>query len=241
MKLRTLIIDDEPIALEKLKNYVGKVSQLELAGTCRSAVEALEIMSANDVDLVITDINMPDLNGMEFIESLSFRPMVIFTTAYQQYAVDSYKLSAVDYLLKPYGFADFQRAVNKALELNKSRYHNPAITPGADDSLFIKVDYRYVRIHPDEISFIKGYGEYLQIFVKGSATPLLTLSSFAAIKEKLPQQFKQTHRSYIVNMNNVDLIERNRIVIGKENYIPIGDSFKAEVMEYISSHSIGRH
>lgn len=237
MKLRTLIIDDEPIALEKLKNYVGKVSFLELTAECQSGFEAIDFIATHDIDLIITDINMPDLSGMDFIKSLPSPPMVIFITAHPQYAVDSYKLSAIDYLLKPYGFADFQRAVNKAVELFGSRHQN---TAEPTDSIFIKVDYRYIRVSLADIRFIKGYGEYLQIYTVGSTSPMLTLSSFTTIKEKLSDNFIQIHRSYIVNMNHVEQIERSRVIMDADNHIPVGDSYRNSFMQYLASHTIGR-
>ncbi|MDE6125982.1 MAG: response regulator [Muribaculaceae bacterium] len=246
MKLRTLIIDDEPIALEKLRAYVAKIPSLELSAACQSAFEAIDFLSANEVDLVVTDINMPDLDGLDFVRSLSKAPMVVFTTAYPQYAVDSYKVSAVDYLLKPYGFADFHRAVGKALELHSSRRQAPqaeqapAAAPQAGGSLFVKVDYRYIRVSLADIRYIKGYGEYLQIYVSGSDNPLLTLSSFASIKERLTDNFVQVHRSYIVNMDHVGQIERNRVVMTPDLYIPVGDSFKAPFQAYLASHAVGR-
>lgn len=244
MKLRTLIIDDEPIALEKLKSYVEKTPFLELAAECQSAFEAIEFLGSNEADLVVTDINMPDLDGLDFVKSLPKAPMVIFTTAYPQYAVDSYRVSAVDYLLKPYGFADFHRAAGKALELYGQRHQNSpaaetAPQPGSG-SLFVKVDYRYIRVSLADIRYIKGYGEYLQIYVSGSTSPLLTLSSFASIKERLTDNFLQIHRSYIVNMDHVGQIERNRVVMGPDLYLPIGDSFKAPFLAYLASHAVGK-
>lgn len=245
MKLRTLIIDDEPIALEKLKSYVEKTPFLELAAECQSAFEAIEYLSANEADLIVTDINMPDLDGLDFVKSLPKAPMVIFTTAYPQYAVDSYRVSAVDYLLKPYGFADFHRAAGKALELYSQRHQNApaaetAPQPQGSGSLFVKVDYRYIRVSLADIRYIKGYGEYLQIYVSGSTSPLLTLSSFASIKERLTDNFLQIHRSYIVNMDHVGQIERNRVVMGPDLYLPIGDSFKAPFQAYLASHAVGK-
>lgn len=245
MKLKTLIIDDEPIALEKLKSYVGKTPFLELAAECQSAFEAIEYLSGNEADLIVTDINMPDLDGLDFVKSLPKAPMVIFTTAYPQYAVDSYRVSAVDYLLKPYGFADFHRAAGKALELYGQRHQNApaaetAPQPQGSGSLFVKVDYRYIRVSLADIRYIKGYGEYLQIYVNGNATPLLTLSSFASIKERLTDNFLQIHRSYIVNMDHVGQIERNRVVMCPDLYLPIGDSFKAPFQAYLASHAVGK-
>ncbi|WP_286528856.1 LytTR family DNA-binding domain-containing protein [Duncaniella freteri] len=242
MLLKTLIIDDEPIALEKLRSYVGKVPTLELVGACGNGFEAIDFLSQVDVDLIITDINMPDLNGLDFIKTLSKPPMVIFTTAYSQYAVDSYKVSAIDYLLKPYGFVDFNKAVNKAIEVYSSRCHQhmESVSVDTSDSIFIKVDYRYVRVALADIRFIKGYGEYLQIYISGKTSPLVTLSSFASIRGLLTDDFLQVHRSYIVNMNQVEQIERNRVVMDHDNFIPVGDSYKTMFQEYLMSHSVGK-
>lgn len=235
MKLNTLIIDDEPIALEKLRSYVDKISFLELAGACGSGLEAGEIIATGNIDLIITDIDMPDLNGMDLIKTLNNPPLVIFITAYDRYAVDSYRLSAVDYLLKPYSFVDFQRGVNKAREIFMSRNIEP--TSSRRESLFIKVDYRYIRVKLAEISYIKGYGEYLQIFLKNRPNPLVTLSSFAAIKEKLSDSFLQVHRSFIVNMDNAEMIERNHIIVSEGTSIPVGDSYKTDFQRYLAAHS----
>ena len=242
MPLKTIIIDDEPIALEKLKSYVSKIPELELTAACGSAFEAVAVISREDVDLIITDINMPDLNGLDFIRSLSRPPMVILTTAYSQYAVDSYKVSAVDYLLKPYGFAEFSQAISKAVEAAsvKSAKSGSTVSGEASDSIFIKVDYRYIRVDLSDIRFIKGYGEYLQIFLTGKPSPLVTLSSFTSIKGLLTDDFLQVHRSYIVNMNQVEMIERNRVVMDKDNYIPVGDSYRVAFQQYLATHSIGK-
>lgn len=239
MKLKTLIIDDEPIALEKLRSYVDKVPFLELASVCSSGFEAIEYLATADIDLVITDINMPDLNGMDFIKSLSDPPMVIFTTAYDHYAVDSYRVSAVDYLLKPYSYVDFSRAAQKALDIRISK-NSSAQSDSPSDSIFIKVDYRYIRVNLADIRFIRGYGEYLRIFVDGQKNPLVTLSSFAAIKNRLSESFLQVHRSFIVNMDHVQVIERNRIIMDEENYIPVGDSYKSAFQQYLTNHTIGK-
>ena len=243
MKLRTLIIDDEPIALEKLRNYVGKVAFLELAAACRNGVEASAAMAGGGIDVVFTDINMPDMTGLEFIGSLSSQPLVVFITAYADYAVDSYRYPTVDYLLKPYGFADFQRAANKVLErynqLNAHAADQTGGRAGADGSLFVKVDYRFVRVSLSEIRYIKGYGEYLQIFTTGSQQPMVTLSSFNSIKERLTENFLQVHRSYVVNMDRVQSISKGRIIMDADTYIPIGDSYKSDFNAYLMRHAIG--
>lgn len=241
MMLKVLIIDDEPIALEKLRSYVLKIPFFELVAVCESAFDAMKAVSETQVDVIFTDIDMPGLNGMDFVSSLAMPPMVVFITAYANYAADSYRLSAVDYLLKPYGFVDFQRASNKVVErYSMSHRDSSTIASTANDSLFIKADYRYLRVNLADISYIKGCGEYLQIFVDGEAEPIMTLSSFAAIKERLTDDFIQVHRSYIVNMNRVNRVERSRIVFGDDVYIPIGDMYKNEFLQYLTDRAVGR-
>jgi len=241
MKLKTLIIDDEPIALEKMKSYVEKTPFLELAGAYPGGVDALEALAGNDIDVIFTDINMPDMNGLDMVSSLSRPPLIVFITAYSEYAVESYRHSAVDYLLKPYSFADFQRAANKVLERHMAIYADTAVrdTTTPPDSIFIKVDYRYVRVSLEDIRYIKGYGEYLQIFVEGNNTPLLTLSSFASVRERLSPSFLQIHRSYIVNMNHVTHIERARVVMDADTWLPVGDSYKTALQDYLAARGIG--
>lgn len=252
MKLKTIIIDDEPIALEKLQSYVEKVPFLELMAAFDNSVDAAAFITSHQPDLIFTDINMPDLSGIEFAESLKgSSPMVIFITAHEQYAVESYRLSAIDYLLKPYGFSDFQRATNKALEqynLRAKSAHNSDTThessiqssPASDNSIFIKVDYRYVRIDLESIRYVKGFGEYLQIFTLDAPKPLVTLSSFISFMKRVPEHFLQIHRSYAVNMNMVLQIERNRMVMDADTYLPIGELYKTKVMAWLSEHSIGK-
>lgn len=244
MKLRTLVIDDEPIALDKLCKYVEKVPFLELAGACHNGLEAIALLNGQNIDVIFTDINMPDMSGMELIESLTESPMVVFITAYSDYAVESYRLSAVDYLLKPYGFADFQRAANKVLDQYNLRAVERETPPSStvnttESSIFVKVDYRFIRIELSDIRYIKGFGEYLQIYTTGNDNPILTLSSFNAIMEKLPANFLQVHRSFIVNMNCVSSINKGRIIMDSDTYIPVGDRYKDDFQNYLLSRSIG--
>lgn len=235
MSIRTLIIDDEPIALEKLKSYTEQIPALYLEKECSDGLEALNYLNEHDVDLIITDINMPDLNGVDLIKSLKGSPFVIFITAYSEFAVDSYSVSAVDYLLKPYSFVDFSRAVNKVVERFQAKKKG-----GMEyrDSLFVKVDHRLMRVEIPSIRYIKGYGEYLQIFIEDKSHPIVTLSSFASIKEKLPDNFIQVHRSYIVNANHIEVVDRKRIVMDKDTEIPVGDSYKNMLQDYLSRFGI---
>lgn len=238
MNIRTVIIDDEPIALAKLRSYVEKTPFLDLVGEFSTAVDAMAFISNGNADAIFTDINMPDLDGLQFIELLANPPLVVFITAYSQYAVDSYRLSAVDYLLKPYGFAEFQRAANKLLKTFTSNLQQrESLSKNTEDTIFLKVDYRYVRLNLSDILYIKGYGEYLQIYTAGNSQPLLTLSSFASIMDMLPDNFLQIHRSYIVNMNRIDQVEKSRVIIGQER-LSVSDSFKQSFQAYLMSHTI---
>lgn len=250
MTLSVLIIDDEPIALQKLARYVRQTPYMTLAGECGCTQDALEILEEKPVDVIFTDIDMPDQNGIDFIESLPVRPLIVFITAYPQYALEGYRLAAVDYLLKPYGLLDFQRAASKIKERYELMPRQESMTDGEENispdrssasrrNIFVKVDYRYVNVALDSILFIKGCGEYLQIEVAESQTPLLTLSSFAALEGKLNQEFLQVHRSYMVNMSRVSQVARGRIIMGENVEIPIGDSYKARVLEYLRENAIG--
>lgn len=239
MKLKTLIIDDEPDALEKLQSYVEKIPFLELAAKCSGPSEAMEYMADHDVDLIFTDIEMPDINGVSFVESLTKRTMVIFITAYPEYALEGFRLSAIDYLVKPYSMADFQRAANKAVEAYRNR--NPqAPARSENDSIFVKTETRFERFYLREIRYIKGYGEYLQLFIEGRQHPVLTISSFAAIKSKLSPEFIQVHRSYIVNVNQIDRIERSRVIMDPQTYIPVGATYRDDFFGYLLANAIGK-
>lgn len=253
MNIRTLIIDDEPIALAKLASYVEKEPFLQLVGKCSSSIEALEILRTTTVDLIFTDVNMPDLNGMEMLDSLSSIPMVVFITAYANFAIDSYKYEALDYLLKPYGFSDFQRAANRALDrmqsavtkdycedvMESDSVQGRMLSCGDNMPFFIKTDYKYVRVNPDEIRYIQGYGDYLKIFLYGVAKPLMTFCSFADVREKLSSNFIQIHRNYIVNLNHTHHIERQRVIMDKSTVLPVGEGYKESLQEYLVDLAIG--
>lgn len=235
--LRTIIIDDEPLALDKLRSYVEKIPFLDLVGDYTSPTDAIELLTSSPVDLIITDIQMPDVNGMEVVRSLVRPPFVIFTTAYADYAVESYKYPTVDYLLKPYRFIDLQRAANRALDAYiKSR---PTESRPADASLFVKTENKYIRVDLSDIRYIKGYGEYLQIYLTGNPSPLMTISSFAAIRDRLTPNFLQIHRSYLVNMDRISHVERNRVAMDAETYLPVSETYLPSFRLYLQQHSVG--
>lgn len=237
MKIRCLAIDDEPIALEKLENYINKVPYLEFVGGCEGAANALEVMKKEEIDALFVDINMPDLNGLDFVRSLASPPMVVFTTAYAEYAVDSYRVRAVDYLLKPFDFTDFEKtAENLKKQWSLLRTGNET-TSSTDGILYLKVDYRYVRVDIENIVYIEGMNEYLKIHL-AKGDPLLTHTTFKQILERLPNYFLQVHRSFVVNMKHVVEVERSVVLMSNGIHISISESNKENFINWIKEHSL---
>jgi DNA-binding LytR/AlgR family response regulator len=248
--MKCIAVDDEPLALSQISSYISRVPFLELVKSCSDAFEAMTILSEQKIDLIFIDINMPDLNGLDFVKSLVTKPLVIFTTAYSEYAVDGFKVDAVDYLLKPFSFQDLLKASEKARhrfeyfkhsESTPANYDIEAPTIGKDGSLFVKSDYRIVRININEIKYIEGMSEYVRIFVNGETKPIISLLSMKKLEELLPQNnFLRVHRSYIVNMHKIVEVSRLRIIFDKNTYIPVGDNYKDKFNEYINSHSLNK-
>lgn len=226
--INCLAVDDEPLALNQLGGYISRVPYLNLVASCHDAFEAMKQISTEKIDLLFIDINMPDLNGLEFVRSLTECPLVIFTTAYSEYAIDGFKVEAVDYLLKPFSFQDLLLAAEKA---RKRLEH---VISEEEDSLFIKSDYRVNRVRLADIKYIEGMSEYVRIYVEGGAKPLMPLLSMKRLEEVLPaSQFMRVHRSYIVNLRKITEISRLRIVFG-DTYIPVGDIYKDKFLEYVN-------
>ncbi|WP_273390281.1 LytR/AlgR family response regulator transcription factor [Barnesiella viscericola] len=244
MILKCCIIDDEPLAIELLESYVKRTPFLQLEASFNSAVQAVERVSHGDIDLIFLDIQMPELDGMEFSRMIEGRSRIIFTTAFGQYAVDSYKVNAIDYLLKPFSYADFLKAAQKALqwfELSEGNTANPAAAPAetsaASPYIFVKSDYKLKQIPLDKILYIEGLKDYVKIYLEGEPHPILSLLSLKSLEEMLPEgQFIRVHRSFIVQGCKIKMIDRNRIVFGKE-YIPISDTYKESFAEFIAQHS----
>ncbi|MBR5715403.1 MAG: response regulator transcription factor [Bacteroidales bacterium] len=239
--LRCIAIDDEPLALAQIASYINKVPYLELVGRCRGAQEAHEILQQTQVDLMFVDINMPDLNGLDFVRSLEFPPKVIFTTAYSDYAIDGYKVQAVDYLLKPFGLKDLEAAAERArqrIESETAAYGfvpQPTSAIEQDGFFYVKCDYRITRINIDDIHYVESMGEYIRIFVEGQPRPFMPLLSLKRIEEILPaDHFMRVHRSYIVNLRRVTEISRQRIIFG-DVQIPIGDSYKQTLLDHVNA------
>lgn len=237
MKLTCAIIDDEPLAISLLESYVNKTPFLELAGKYNSAVNALPMLTKEPVDLLFLDIQMPELNGMEFSRILEAETRIIFTTAFSQYALDSYKVNALDYLLKPISYADFLKSANKALQWYEQT--TPAAQPQSSiESIFIKTEYKLVQVELRKILYIEGLKDYVKIFIEGEPHPILSLMSMKSLEDMLPtNRFIRVHRSFIVQPEKIKVIERNRIVFGKE-YIPISDNYKQKFMEFLAQRSL---
>ncbi|WP_456422862.1 LytR/AlgR family response regulator transcription factor [Lutibacter sp.] len=233
--MKCLIIDDEPLAVELLEDFVSKVPVLKLIATCSNAIEASAILQTNKVDLIFSDIEMPDFSGIEFIKSLDVKPLFIFTTAYSHYAVEGFNLNAVDYLVKPIPFHRFLKAVNRAQELFLLKNEEPKQVLQTQDSpnfIFVKSDYENIKLNFEDIKYFEGLKDYIKIF-STSHKPILTLSNFKKIEEKLPKNtFIRVHRSYIVSLKYIHSVQRNRILINGVR-IPIGQNYKDEFLKKI--------
>ena len=252
--IRCLAIDDEPLALQQIVAYIGKVPFLELAAQCQSALEARQFLEQDTVDAIFCDINMPDLNGMDFIKSLTVPPLVVFTTAYSEYAVEGFRVNAVDYLLKPFGLQDFQRAANRLKERLTPSPLSPhpsdispqtsALSPQTsslkDDTIFLKTEYRIVKVSISDIRYVEAMSEYLKVYLQGEAKPIVTLLSMKKMEERLPDNFMRIHRSYIVNLNMIQEVNKNRIIMDADTYLPIGDMYKETFQQYLDTKFLGK-
>ena len=235
--IRCLAIDDEPLALQQIAAYINKVPFLELAAQCQSALEARQFLSDDRVDAIFCDINMPDLNGMDFVKSLTAPPLVVFTTAYSEYAIEGFKVNAVDYLLKPFGMQEFMRAANRLQE----RLSVPASAPAeTDDTLFLKTDYRIVKVNIPDIRYVEAMSEYLKVWIEGEAKPIITLLSMKKMEERLPGNFMRVHRSYIINLDKIQEVNKNRVIMDADTYLPIGDLYKEAFQAYLDKKFLGK-
>ena len=239
--IRCLAIDDEPLALQQLVGYISKVPFLELAAQCQSALEARQFLENDTVDAIFCDINMPDLNGMDFVKSLAVPPLVVFTTAYSEYAVEGFRVNAVDYLLKPFGLQDFQRAANRLRErLGSTSSVDQPVVSESDDTLFLKTDYRIVKENIPDIRYGEAMSEYLKVWLEGEAKPIITLLSMKKIEERLPASFMRIHRSYIINLDKIQEVNKNRVIMDADTYLPIGDLYKDAFQDYLDTKFLGR-
>jgi DNA-binding LytR/AlgR family response regulator len=235
--IRCIAIDDEKLALDLIEDDILKVPFLQLVKKCRSGIEAMDVLQSEKIDLLFLDIQMPDISGIQFLKSLLHKPLVIFTTAYEKYALEGFELDVVDYLLKPYSFERFLKAVNKAqdhlsiLEKNQSQNVTEEIS-FSNQFIFVKSDYKLVKIEIAEIQYIESLKDYVKIVVGGK--PIVTLSSMKAIEEKLTTpDFLRVHRSFMVNIRKIQYIHRNFVMVGDKE-IPIGDNYKESFLQAIN-------
>lgn len=253
MTISCAIIDDEPLAVKLLESYVEKTPFLSLVGCYNSAVEALYELQIHPVSLLFLDIQMPELNGLDFAKVLGGTTHIVFTTAFSQYAVDSYRVNATDYLLKPVSYTDFLTSASKVLDIcereaataqGETTSASPVAasandsdsTPTPADSFFIKSDYKLLRLRYDDILYVEGLKDYVKIYLESTRKPVLSLTSMRTVENFLPaDRFLRIHRSFIVNMSKVPVVERGQIVFG-EKRLPVSDSYKEAVQNYVNRH-----
>ncbi len=246
MAMRCIAIDDEPLALRQISSYISKIPFLELAATFRSAVAAQEWLKENDTDLIFVDINMPDMTGVEFVQSLEISAMVIFTTAYAEYAIEGFKLSAIDYLLKPFGLKDITRASEKALSLYELYTLQKSVqeenieesaAEQADDQEVISVhaDRKTHLVKLANIVYLESAGEYVRLHL-ADGTKLVTLFRLKNMESSLQSsQFMRVHRSYIINLQHISGYTKGRVFLSNEDYVPIGENYKEQFTAYVES------
>lgn len=236
MNLKCAIVDDEPLALNLMESYVKKTPFLELCGNYNSAITALNDIRNKEIDLLFLDIQMPDLNGLEFAKMLPKNIRVIFTTAFNQYAIEGFKANAIDYLLKPVSYNEFLAAANKAVEWFNMARQNTNIETPESDFIYVKSDYKLRQIRLDDIIYIEGLKDYLKIYIESDSKPILSLISMKSMEERLPSpRFMRVHRSFIVQVSKVQVIDKGQIIFGK-NRIPISDSYKNDFYEYLNKY-----
>ncbi len=237
MKIKCIAIDDEPLALKQISAFVQKTPFLELVASCKSAFEAMDAISNSDVDLMFVDIQMPDLTGIDFVKSLNKNHKIIFTTAYQDYALEGFKVDALDYILKPFGYDEFLKAANKANEYFNLIDKASVKVEEKDDYLFVKADYKIQRINLNDILYIESMREYVKIVLKDEKS-VMSLMSLKSLEEKLPKDnFMRVHRSFIVNLNEIKTIERSRIIFEKK-YIPVSDQYRELFQKFLGKRFI---
>ena len=233
--MKCIIIDDEPLALELLEDFISKISYLELVASCSNGFDATNILQEKKIDLIFTDIEMPSFSGIDIVKSLDIKPMFIFTTAYSHYAVEGFNLNAIDYLIKPIPFHRFLKATTRAHDLFKLKQGEIANNSSKEPSsefIFVKSDYENVKINFSDIKYIESLKDYIKIFTHKDK-PILTLSSLKSFEEKLgTQNFIRVHKSFIVSLKHINSVQRNRIII-EDKWIPIGLNYKDDFIKKI--------
>jgi DNA-binding LytR/AlgR family response regulator len=236
MMMRCIIVDDEPLVRELLEDSMGQVPFLKLIKSCKNAMEALETLQQEQIDLIFLDIQMPRLNGLQFLQSLDHPPLAIMVTAYEKYAVDSFNLQVADYIIKPFSFDRFLKACNRAAELFRMRNPEMPSEKVINNEFFVNVEYTHVKIVVTDIDYIEGLKDYVKIYLTSSIKPILTRASLKSIEAKLPAgTFIRTHKSFLVAISKITTIKRNFVCIGKTE-IPVSETFRENINRVLKSH-----
>ncbi|MEP7373444.1 MAG: LytTR family DNA-binding domain-containing protein [Chitinophagaceae bacterium] len=229
MRLKCVAIDDEPLALELIKNYAAKFTELEMLQTFEDAISAAEFIRNTPVDILFVDINMPDITGLDLVRSLEEKPIIIFTTAHKKFAIDGFELDAIDYLLKPISFERFSKAVAKAMEFAR---HKKTAATDETENLFVYSEYRLIKIPLNEIEYIESLEDYIRLHLV-NAKPVLTLMPLKTVLEKLPsEKFRRIHRSYIVAIDKVHSVLNRKVTLTSSVELPVSDSYAGFIKEW---------
>jgi len=235
LKLKCLAIDDEPLALELLEDNIRQLPFLELSGKCSNAMQAMQFMQQNEVDLIFLDIQMPGLTGLQFIQSMKVRPLIILVTAYEKFALDGFNLDVVDYLVKPVALERFIKACNKAYDLYRVNHHIPVAKESLPAYFFINVDYKMLKVEFDDIIWVEGLKDYLKIHLKSSPNPLVVRMSMKNMEEQLPaSQFLRIHKSYILSKKAITAVRKNSVYLNAME-LPVGDMYKEQVASFVKA------
>lgn len=243
--VRCIAIDDEPLALRQIKSYIERTENLELVATCRNAYEAQQVLKQQSVDLMFVDINMPDMNGLDFVRSLTSSHYIVFTTAYPEFALEGFKLNAIDYLLKPFAYDEFMKATQKVISLvdlverchaaESAIAHNEA-EEADKEFISVKADYKTQLVKIADIVYLESAGEYVRLHIEGSST-ITTLFRLKNMETTLPQDtFLRVHRSYIVNLKRISSYTKGRIFLDNGEYIPLGENYKERFFEHFNNN-----
>lgn len=242
--VRCIAIDDEPMALRQIKSFIERTEQLELVAVCRSAIDAQAIVAEGNIDLIYIDINMPDLNGIDFVRTLPGNHYIIFTTAHAEFALEGFKLNAIDYLLKPFTYEEFARATQKVISLADlvERCHSAESTIAQNEAesadreyISVKADYKTQLVRIADIVYLESAGEYVRLHIEGSST-ITTLFRLKNMETLLPQDsFMRVHRSYIINLKRISSYTKGRIFLDNGEYIPLGENYKERFLEQLNS------
>jgi two-component system, LytTR family, response regulator len=235
--LRCIAVDDEPLALELLEDNISKVPYLNLAGTCSNAMQAMKVLQEQTVDLIFLDIQMPGLTGLQFIQSLNIRPMIILITAYEKFALEGFNLDVVDYLVKPVSLDRFVKACNKAFELFQLKNRNKENNAGpAPDYFFVNVEYSLLKVVNSDIKYIEGLKDYIKIHLNSSSKPVVTRMSMKAVEEQLPAgRFIRIHKSYIVSVEFITSVRKSSVMVGNEE-LPVSETYQDGLMKLVGKH-----